>query len=55
MNSLLRQTFGWHAGPPAWGPAMVAGFGCALPLLLGLFSAHPGFSGPQWARFRPLR
>tara|TARA_R100001244_G_scaffold4638_7_gene5932 strand:+ start:4615 stop:5625 length:1011 start_codon:yes stop_codon:yes gene_type:complete len=22
---------------------MVAGFGCALPLLLGLFSAHPGF------------
>ena len=43
MTSLLRQTFSWHAGPPAWGPAMVAGFGCALPLLLGLFSAHPGF------------
>lgn len=43
MSSVLRQTFSWHAGPPAWGPAVVAGFGCALPLLLGLFSAHPGF------------
>ncbi len=43
MSSVLRQTFSWHAGPPAWGPAMVAGLGCALPLLLGLFSAHPGF------------
>ncbi|MEK8079546.1 FUSC family protein [Pseudomonas sp. XK-1] len=43
MKHLLKQVFSWHAGPPAWGPAMVAGFGCALPLLLGLFSAHPGF------------
>lgn len=43
MKQLLRQAFSWHAGPPAWGPAMVAGLGCALPLLLGLFSAHPGF------------
>jgi hypothetical protein len=43
MSNLLRQTFSWHAGPPAWGPAVVAGLGCALPLLLGLFSAHPGF------------
>jgi hypothetical protein len=43
MSNVLRQTFSWHAGPPAWGPAVVAGFGCALPLLLGLFSAHPGF------------
>jgi hypothetical protein len=43
MSNGLRQTFSWHAGPPAWGPAVVAGFGCALPLLLGLFSAHPGF------------
>ncbi|WP_147170131.1 FUSC family protein [Pseudomonas sp. SJZ079] len=43
MKSILRQTLTWHAGPLAWGPAMVAGFGCALPLLLGLFSAHSGF------------
>ncbi|TBU95442.1 FUSC family protein [Phytopseudomonas dryadis] len=43
MKALLRQIFNWHAGPPAWGPAVVAGLGCALPLLLGLFSAHPGF------------
>jgi hypothetical protein len=43
MKHLLQQSLRWHAGPPAWGPAVVAGFGCALPLLLGLFSAHPGF------------
>ncbi|OLU17478.1 MULTISPECIES: FUSC family protein [unclassified Pseudomonas] len=43
MRQVLRQLFSWHAGPPAWGPAVVAGLGCALPLLLGLFSAHPGF------------
>lgn len=43
MRQALRHTFSWHAGPPAWGPALVAGFGCTLPLLLGLFSAHPGF------------
>ena len=43
MKATLRQVFSWHAGPPAWGPAIVAGLGCALPLLLGLFSGHPGF------------
>ncbi|NQD93243.1 FUSC family protein [Pseudomonas sp. CrR25] len=43
MKQLLRHSFSWHAGPPAWGSALVAGFGCGLPLLLGLFSAHPGF------------
>lgn len=43
MKAFLRQVFTWHAGPPAWGPAVVAGLGCALPLLLGLFSGHPGF------------
>lgn len=40
---MFRQLFGWHAGPPAWGPAVIAGLGCALPLVLGLFSGHPGF------------
>ncbi len=43
MRKVLRQVFNWHSGPAAWGPALVAGLGCALPLLLGLFSAHPGF------------
>lgn len=43
MKRLLRQSIRWHPGRPAWGAAMVAGFGCALPLLLGLFSGHPGF------------
>jgi hypothetical protein len=43
MHNVLRQIFNWHPSPPAWGPAVVAGFGCGLPLLLGLFSAHPGF------------
>ncbi|MBE7373550.1 FUSC family protein [Pseudomonas lopnurensis] len=43
MKRLLRQSLFWHPGHPAWGAAMVAGFGCALPLLLGLFSGHPGF------------
>lgn len=43
MKALFRQAISWHAGPPAWGPAVVAGLGCALPLVLGLFSGHPGF------------
>ncbi|UTW07426.1 FUSC family protein [Pseudomonas benzenivorans] len=43
MRQALRDTLSWHAGPPAWGPALVAGIGCALPLLLGLFSGHTGF------------
>ena len=37
MKRLLRQSIHWHPARPAWGAAMVAGFGCALPLLLGLF------------------
>lgn len=43
MKNLNRSTFTWHAGPPAWGSALVAGFGCALPLLLGLATGHSGF------------
>ena len=43
MKALLKQAISWHAGPPAWGPAVIAGLGCALPLVLGLFSGHPGF------------
>ncbi|WAJ39434.1 FUSC family protein [Pseudomonas sp. GOM7] len=43
MKSLIRNGLSWHAGPPAWGAALVAGFGCALPLLLGLITLHTGF------------
>ncbi len=43
MNNVLRDRVSWHPGPIAWGPAVIAGLGCALPLLLGLFSGHPGF------------
>jgi len=28
---------------PTWGAAVVAALGCALPLLLALFSGHSGF------------
>lgn len=43
MKARLQQVLGWHPGRPAWGAAAIAGLGCALPLLLGLFSGHPGF------------
>lgn len=43
MKRLIRNGLSWHAGPPAWGAALVAGFGCALPLVLGLFTLHTGF------------
>ncbi|WP_312358965.1 FUSC family protein [Stutzerimonas balearica] len=43
MKHLFNQTVQWTPGRPAWGAAAVAGFGCSLPLLLGLFSGHPGF------------
>ena len=43
MKKSLWKYVGWQPGRPAWGAAAVAGLGCALPLLLGLFSGHPGF------------
>lgn len=45
MLALLRRLPAlFH--PLAWGPALAAAVGCALPLLLGVFSGHPGF---YWA------
>lgn len=41
--TMNKRLLTWHAGPPEWGPAIIAGLGCALPLLLGLASGHPGF------------
>lgn len=43
MKKSFWKFLGWQPGRPAWGAAAVAGLGCALPLLLGLFSGHPGF------------
>ncbi|MCO6059403.1 FUSC family protein [Pseudomonas sp. MOB-449] len=43
MRNPLRQSLHWHTGPPAWGPALMAGLGCGLPLILGLFTSHSGF------------
>lgn len=43
MKKSLWKMVGWQLGRPAWGAAAIAGLGCALPLLLGLFSGHPGF------------
>lgn len=43
MNKTQRHKLGWHSGPAEWGPGIIAGLGCALPLLLGLLSGHPGF------------
>lgn len=43
MKKRFWKALGWQPGRPAWGAAAVAGLGCALPLLLGLFSGHPGF------------
>ncbi|VXC36091.1 conserved membrane hypothetical protein [Pseudomonas sp. 8AS] len=43
MKKAQRHKLGWHSGPAEWGPGIIAGLGCALPLLLGLLSGHPGF------------
>lgn len=52
MSNSLKHRLPWHAGPLAWGPAVIAGLGCALPLLLGLATAHSGF---LWAAIGALQ
>lgn len=42
MLRFLPARHRWTAAP-SWGAAIVATLGCALPLLLGLFSGHSGF------------
>ncbi|GGJ89851.1 FUSC family protein [Pseudomonas matsuisoli] len=41
--SHIVRRLGWQPATPAFGPALIATLGCALPLLLGLFSGHSGF------------
>jgi len=43
MLRFLPSRHRWTIDAPAWGAAVVATLGCALPLLLGLFSGHSGF------------
>jgi len=52
LNSARRR---WHPRAPAWGAAIVAGLGCALPLLLGLVSGHPGFLWAALGAFQAAR
>jgi len=55
MKKPLWRRNGWRPGPPAWGAAAITGLGCALPLLLGLFSGHPGFLWATLGAFQAAR
>ena len=43
MSLTILNRLHKRAGPPALGPAIIAGLGCALPLMLGLSTGHSGF------------
>lgn len=43
MSKRPRNSFIWRPSPPAWGAAVIAGLGCALPLVLSLLTGHSGF------------
>lgn len=55
MKDKLRRLFGWQPPSPAWGPAIIAGLGCALPLSLGLLSGHSGFLWAAVGAFQAAR
>jgi hypothetical protein len=55
MSEQLRRLFGWQPPSPAWGSAIIAGLGCALPLSLGLVSSHPGFLWAAVGAFQAAR
>src|SRR5690606_11603383 len=55
MSERLRRLFGWQPPSPAWGSAIIAGLGCALPLSLGLLSGHPGFLWAAVGAFQAAR
>ncbi|MBB3101664.1 FUSC family protein [Azomonas macrocytogenes] len=42
MQGLQNRLTQWF-GRPAWAPAVIATIGCALPLLMGISTRHPGF------------
>lgn len=55
MSERLRRLFGWQPPSPAWGSAIIAGLGCALPLSLGLVSGHSGFLWAAVGAFQAAR
>lgn len=55
MKEQLRRLFGWQPPSPAWGSAIIAGLGCALPLSLGLVSGHSGFLWAAVGAFQAAR
>jgi len=55
MNRFRWRKNSWKPAPPTWGAAAITGLGCALPLLLGLFSGHPGFLWATLGAFQAAR
>lgn len=55
MKKALWRRNSWKPAPPTWGAAAITGLGCALPLLLGLFSGHPGFLWATLGAFQAAR
>lgn len=55
MPSAAQPRTRWYARTPTWGAALVAVVGCALPLLLGLVSSHPGFLWAALGAFQAAR
>ena len=55
MKKTLWRRNSWKPAPPTWGAAAITGLGCALPLLLGLFSGHAGFLWATLGSFQAAR
>lgn len=55
MPALRLPRFRMPSRTPTWGAALVAVFGCALPLSLGLLSNHPGFLWAALGAFQAAR
>lgn len=55
MTAPVKPRTPWRAPAPAWGMAIIAGLGCALPLWLGLISGHSGFLWAALGAFQAAR
>lgn len=55
MTTIPPARSRWQLGAITPGAAVVAGLGCALPLLLGLASGHPGFLWAALGAFQAAR